>query len=754
MKKLLLSFLFLLHTSFGFSQLVESFENTTGITGPLPATWTLGSGNWTVFENNTPATVGTSQSWGINAFATGIQFDGTQCASVSREYIGAGNTSEDYLVTPAVFIPANGVIRFHTRMFTYGDQGTIYRIMVAPEFVSPSDFTAYTLVTQWTEDELIVPASNYNVWTEKVVDLSAYAGLGIGVYIAFVRVYTQTDANLNGDRWLIDNVGTLSPPVCVTGAFSNFSSPTTVDFSWATSFSSPVEVMILPCDQDPPTVTDNGVVVTGNFYQFTNLIPGTCYHTYIRGSCPGMTNNWQSVVISQNAGIRLIAFIDSNNNGIMDTDEEYFQNGSFAITRNNTSTYSIRTGLYTFRPYATTDVYDFGYQLDSYYSSCFTIGNFNYDDIPAPQQTQNLYFPVIPITSCFDNKVVLSPTNLPRPGLSNYDYITIMTNGIDAPTSGTLTYTKAPNIPIASVTPSSGIVFTPTGFTYNYSGLSLSNPINFTIVNSIPSIPTVNLGDVLTSSASISFAPADSNASNDTSSLTQTIIGSYDPNDINESHGPKIQFDQFSQNDYLDYTIRFQNTGNANAIRVRVDNVLDSRIDENSINMISARHDYIMVRRDNTVSWEFNNIQLPPASVNEDLSNGFITFRVKLKPGFAIGDIIPAAASIYFDSNPAIVTETFNTEFVQLLGNPTFGNESVSLYPNPTSDVVTITNNNSVEKISKITIYDFTGKRIYNLNDNMPNAISINVSHFAKGIYLVEILSESNSKITKKLILK
>jgi uncharacterized repeat protein (TIGR01451 family) len=752
MKKLLLSLLFLLSTSLAFSQLFEGFENTPGISGTLPATWALSSGNWAVFEKNSPPTFGTTQSWGVNAFATGIFHEGIQCASVSREQIGAGNTSEDYLATPAVYIPIGGTaeLHFYSRLFTSGEQGTLYRIMVAPAIdgfqTSPE---AYTVVQQWTESQI---NTSYNVFEEKAIDLSAFAGFN--VYIAFVRVYTQPDGNLNGDRWLIDDVSLQDNDPCSVNSYANYSSPSTVDLSWTSP--NPVEVMILPCDDPAPAPTDNGIAVTANSYQFTNLIPDACYKAYIKTSCP-VPNSWHPVNLNhQYAPIHLVAYIDTNNNGVRDTGETNFHNGYFTLTRNNLPNINYigsYNGAYTFIPNSLNDTYDFGYQIDSFYSSCISLGSFNFNDIPVSAQTpQTLYFPLIQTNNCFDNRIVLYSYNSPRAGLIDHDNLHIETHGQNPADSGTLTYTKAPNTTISSVNPSLGIVFTPTGFTYNYSGLA-THPLNFDIYTSIPPIPTVNLGDLLTSSAAISFSPADANGSNDTSVLTQTVVGSYDPNDITESHGPQIQFDQFSQNDYLYYTIRFQNTGNANAIKVLVNNILDSRVDETSISMIAARHNYTMVRNGSNISWEFNNIQLPPASVSEDLSNGFITFRVKLKPGFAIGDSIPATASIYFDSNPAIVTDTFNTQFVQTMGVPTFNADAVSLFPNPATTIVMITNS-SIDKISKVAVYDVSGKKIYTINNNALSTLDIDVSQFAKGMYLIELTSESNSKITKKLILK
>ena len=57
---------------------------------------------------------------------------------------------------------------------------------------------------------------------------------------------------------------------------------------------------------------------------------------------------------------------------------------------------------------------------------------------------------------------------------------------------------------------------------------------------------------------------------------------------------------------------------------------------------------------------------LPVSVANTMTGKGYITFKIKPKPGYAVGDIIPNNASIYFDFNPAIITNTFQTEFVAL----------------------------------------------------------------------------------------
>jgi uncharacterized repeat protein (TIGR01451 family) len=271
---------------------------------------------------------------------------------------------------------------------------------------------------------------------------------------------------------------------------------------------------------------------------------------------------------------------------------------------------------------------------------------------------------------------------------------------------------------------------------------------------SIPEIPTVNLGDLLTNSASISAPSNDISMTNNTFTNIQVVVASYDPNEVTEAHGGKIQFNQFSADDYLYYTIHFQNTGTANAINISVEDVLDARIDPASIRMISASHDYILERVNNQLVWKFNFINLVGAIQNETLSKGYITFKVKLHPGFAVGDIIPNAASIYFDTNPAIVTNAFNTQFVTSLGNSSFTSNNIAIYPNPARTLVQINLQNTSETINNIRLYDIVGKTINTIENCSASQMTLDVSNLSKGVYLLEITSEHNIKQIKKLIVE
>jgi uncharacterized repeat protein (TIGR01451 family) len=271
----------------------------------------------------------------------------------------------------------------------------------------------------------------------------------------------------------------------------------------------------------------------------------------------------------------------------------------------------------------------------------------------------------------------------------------------------------------------------------------------------VPTIPTVALGNLLTNSVSITPLTGDVVPANNATSVSQIVIGSYDPNDKMEARGEQILHSSFTTNDFLTYTIRFENTGTASAINVRVNDVLDAKLDETSIKMESASHSYVMDRIGNNINWRFDDIELPATITNPIASNGYIQFKIKPKPGYAIGDIIPNTAAIYFDFNPPIITNTFQTRFVTVLALDEFENGSFVFYPNPASDFVTITLKDSTNSLSIITVYDVMGKMILQKKTiDTITSDTIDLSSVNPGIYFIEVQTENNTKVVKKLLVK
>jgi len=387
--------------------------------------------------------------------------------------------------------------------------------------------------------------------------------------------------------------------------------------------------------------------------------------------------------------------------------------------------------------------------LGSYYTCTTTHNNIT---LPTGSGTNILYFPVANPNPFKDVSLSLTPLSPAKPNYLGSYQVEYKNLGTQIINNGTVTFTKDPNISIIYGVPSD-IEQTPTGFTHNFTNLAPLETRSFNFIFNIPNIPTVQLGDLLTSSAYITIND-DVNLANNTAILTQTVVGAFDPNDIMESHGEKIVFEDFTTDDYLIYTIRFENTGTANAEFIRIEDALDSQLDENTFELLSASHD-VNVRRDGTaLTFHFYDINLPPSTININDGHGYVQFKIKPKTGYAIGDIIPNTASIFFDYNPPIVTNTFETEFVENLSTSTFTKDNVVIYPNPATNYVQVALNNSAENISTITLMDVLGKTILKQQQIGANQTNINTASLSKGIYLIKITSETNESVVKKMIIQ
>jgi len=145
----------------------------------------------------------------------------------------------------------------------------------------------------------------------------------------------------------------------------------------------------------------------------------------------------------------------------------------------------------------------------------------------------------------------------------------------------------------------------------------------------------------------------------DTSFVAQLVTGAYDPNDKQENVAGKIPLAKITSGEDIQYVIRFQNTGTDTAFTVRIADTLDTKLDWNSLQMTAASHAYKMKVDDgNKITWIFDNILLPDSNINEPLSHGYLAFRIKAKTNLSAGDYFQNKASIYFDYNLPIVTNT------------------------------------------------------------------------------------------------
>lgn len=472
------------------------------------------------------------------------------------------------------------------------------------------------------------------------------------------------------------------------------------------------------------------------------------YFTYSQNTTVNyLSNQFISIVIPEN-GIRMNAFVDTNGNNIKDANEQNFTKGRFQYVVNNdgvTNAIISPVGSVTIYESNFSNSYDLSYVIDSEFSANYAIVNSTFNDVVIDGSgILNYNFPVTITQNYNDLSVSLVPFGQPRPGFAYTNKIAYSNNGTQTIASGTVTFTKNNALAITTIS-QTGTTTTTDGFSYNFTDLLPFETRIIDVVLQVPTIPTVALGQLVTNSASITLPTNDVLPVNNSSVLTQTIVGSYDPNDKTETHGGKIVYSDFTSNDYFTYTIRFENTGTANAQTVKVTDVLDVKLDENSIRMVSASHNYTLKRVGNNLEWTFKNIYLPPSVSNTEVGKGYITFQVKPKTGFAVGDTVPNIANIYFDFNPAITTQTCVTEFVNSLNNDNFAFNGFNYFPNPVKNTLTI---NNAFTITQVEITSVLGQRVITKDINNLQA-EIDLSTLQSGIYFVNIKAEGKEKTFK-----
>lgn len=142
--------------------------------------------------------------------------------------------------------------------------------------------------------------------------------------------------------------------------------------------------------------------------------------------------------------------------------------------------------------------------------------------------------------------------------------------------------------------------------------------------------------------------------------LSQVLVCGYDPNDkVNFPIG--IGEPGFITNDqeWIKYTIRFQNTGNDTVFNVRIIDQIAPNLDISTFELLGSSStvtiNYLPTSK---IEFNFNNILLPDSSINFLGSQGFVVFKIKKNPNLSHGSEIKNKASIFFDLNPPVITNT------------------------------------------------------------------------------------------------
>ncbi|MBL7934389.1 MAG: T9SS type A sorting domain-containing protein [Bacteroidia bacterium] len=304
------------------------------------------------------------------------------------------------------------------------------------------------------------------------------------------------------------------------------------------------------------------------------------------------------------------------------------------------------------------------------------------------------------------------------------------------------------NGPVSYVVPLAGAL-TPnvTGNVYTYTIANFGTIDNFTDFRlALTTHTNAQVGDFICVNATVTPVNGDNVPSNNVLEFCYPVVNSYDPN-IKEVYPVTVQS---NYNDWLTYTIHFQNTGNAPAVNIRLEDDLDSKLNPETFQVMNYSHYNILDVKGNHLTVRFPNIQLVDSTTDRHGSIGFIQYRIKPNTGW-VNDTIKNKASIYFDYNAPIITNTAKSYILM----PTAVKElykvnGFDVYPNPSSSAIhiKIADGSITSKTYSIKIMDVLGKEILTTNYKE----EINISNLEKGIYFLSVYQNKALIGTKKVV--
>ncbi|MFN8286691.1 MAG: T9SS type A sorting domain-containing protein [Chitinophagales bacterium] len=492
----------------------------------------------------------------------------------------------------------------------------------------------------------------------------------------------------------------------------------------------------------PAQTTANATQLSAGLYNFSITDAEGCITT-------------GNILITNNCGntVQGTVYIDANNNCQFDNGEAVAE--GFSIMGASTAGYGYATsntqGVYSLNlPQANTaQISLFNNDLGCSITSNCTVQNVPVNFGSAPDTVTNINFGLqAPIKY---NLQIFGWTSPGIPGgslTSTGTYSNMVPGSFSGPATITLVH-------------DAGIVLQTTSPVYD-SYNAATRTITWQIPASTPSLWNSNvsvvahfsiplstqIGTMLNNYWHIEPTQNDCDTSNNTSNAFRFISGSFDPN------FKECAPDSFiTVNDsVLTYTVHFQNTGNDTTHFITIRDTLSALVDPASVMDLGASHQpyTFNLSKNGILTWYFDPIFLPDSLTDPINSQGFVRYSVKIKDGLPNGTMVTNRASIYFDYNEPVVTNTAVNVVDKSVGIINITScVNVKVYPNPLNDYCLFTVN-GFEGNYTLELFDITARKVFEQQQIGTNLYRFNRKALAAGTYIYKITDiNGNSAVGK-----
>lgn len=438
-----------------------------------------------------------------------------------------------------------------------------------------------------------------------------------------------------------------------------------------------------------------------------------------------------------------IVFYDLNGNGIKDAGENGVPNIIVKASPNRFAALTDANGYYECMADSGNHVFNTNAIL--YHTSSPVAGyNINLPGYYSNLSGNNFAMSIIP--NIIDAEVDFTATGPSRPGFNTTYALSIKNKG-----TTTISGTAGIKLPSrASYQASDSIPLFNAGdsLSFSYTNLRIGETRRINIVCRTSTNATNN--DTLKFYSLVLPVLTDTIKANNYDTLFQRVTGSFDPND--KLSFPPKDILIAAKNNPVEYTIRFQNTGNDTAFNIIVKDTISNKLDLNSFEFISSSHPVtVKIESEKYLYFYLDNIQLVDSVHNEPKSHGFIKFRIRPVSSVIIGDSIINTASIYFDYNLPVKTNSTLNLFATLVVTgitELINGNNIKLYPNPANNEIYYRFKDPLPGTIQIKIHSINGNLIktYKINTSQQNG-SIKLNNLIPGVYIIQM--ESRNKVYK-----
>lgn len=336
-----------------------------------------------------------------------------------------------------------------------------------------------------------------------------------------------------------------------------------------------------------------------------------------------------------------------------------------------------------------------------------------------------------------DNQIQWAQTG-DLPG--DYAYLsTKLINGNCSPGSGTLTFELDSLHQYSSVFVNAGVTDTiPASVNGNIITFNFNNLVTFPFVNyeynaSLKLLVNPNALPGDSFCIDITVTPPDLDNTNNVKHMCGVIGGPFDPNHKRVSPLGVGEDAIVPPGTEFTYTVEFQNTGTAPAINIHVTDALDADFDTSTFQVTGSSHAMTYTLNQNALNFSFQNIMLPDSGSDEPGSHGWVSYKIKPKGSAPPGTVVTNTASIYFDNNPAVITNTTRNTFddmTYIVCGP--GGLNLLAYPNPARDEIQFSLPKDFQ--GDVEIRNMMGNLIWTHHAESLN-LKLATNQFASGIY-------------------